>query len=90
MLISREDSALVFIDVQERLFQVIYDREPLLLNLKRLAQAAKVLKWSFLVPEQYPKGRGPTVPGLKEEIGGALPIEKVYFSSFGEEILSKS
>src|SRR3990172_8392512 len=85
MLISRENSALVFIDVQERLFQVISDKEPLLLNLRRLAQAAKVLKWPFLITEQYPKGLGPTLTGLKEEFGGALPIQKVSFSSFGEE-----
>lgn len=77
-LLSRHDSALVVIDVQERLLPLI-DRGPLVVwNIGRLIRAAKVLGVPVLGTEQYPKGLGPTVAELRELLG-ALP-SKLMFS----------
>lgn len=45
-----------------------------------LLKAAKALDVPVTVSEQYPKGLGRTVAGLKDEIGNAPVFEKLSFS----------
>lgn len=88
MAIAREQTALVVIDVQERLFPAMDadHREEVMRNLKVLAAAARRLKLPTLVTEQYPKGLGHTLQELKEALPTGLePLEKVAFSSWGLE-----
>jgi nicotinamidase-related amidase len=86
MALARERTALVVIDMQERLFPVMDadHREEVMRNLKVLATAARRLQLPTLVTEQYPKGLGHTLPEFKETLPPGLePIEKVAFSCWG-------
>lgn len=88
MAIAREQTAIVMIDVQERLFPVMDadHREEVMRNLKILAAVARRLSVPMLVTEQYPKGLGHTLQELKEVLPTALePIEKVAFSCWAVE-----
>jgi len=88
MSIVREHTAVVVIDVQERLFPAMDadHREEVMRNLKILAAAARRLKVPTLVTEQYPKGLGHTLQELKEALPPGLePVEKVAFSCWGVE-----
>lgn len=79
-LISRETSALVIIDVQERLLPVIHDGAAVLERLGFLAETAGLLGIPVLVTEQYPKGLGPTVAPIRTALPAWDPIEKLEFS----------
>jgi nicotinamidase-related amidase len=67
-LISRTDSALLVIDVQEKLMPAIPGAGKILWNLRRLIDAAQVLGVPVVASEQYPQGLGPTVPELAARI----------------------
>ncbi|HET8575955.1 MAG TPA: hydrolase [Methylomirabilota bacterium] len=88
MTLARERTALVVLDVQERLFHAMDadHREEVMRNIKVLAAAGRRLKVPILVTEQYPKGLGHTLDELKHALGpGVEPIEKVTFSCCGVE-----
>jgi len=82
-LINKEDALLLIIDVQEKLFNVVQNKENVLKNLIKLIKACKVLNIPILITEQYPKGLGKTVKEIVEELGEQYnPIEKLTFSCF--------
>ena len=88
MALAREQSALVVIDVQERLFPAMDSdhREEVMRNLKVLAAAAQRLDLPTLATEQYPKGLGHTLPEMKAALPAGLePIEKAEFSCWAVE-----
>ena len=78
-LMSRGDTALLVVDVQERLIGAIADQERMVWNIRRLTDGAKALGMPVLATEQYPKGLGPTVPELAQRLG-EVP-SKLRFSS---------
>lgn len=77
-LMSADNTALLVIDVQERLIPHIADHKRIVWNIRRLIDAATILGVRVVGTEQYPKGLGPTVPVLAERLG-TLP-EKLMFS----------
>jgi nicotinamidase-related amidase len=88
MTLDRERTALVVIDVQERLFPAMDadHREEVMRNLKVLTAAARRLQLGTLITEQYPKGLGHTLQELKDTLpAGVQPVEKVAFSCWGVE-----
>jgi nicotinamidase-related amidase len=85
-----ENTALVLIDIQERLFPVMHDKEDLLRNVVKLVRGARVLEVPIVVTEQYPKGLGPTLPELRELLTDIRPIEKVCFNCCDEDAFCRS
>lgn len=83
--IRRHESALIVVDVQERLVPAMDRPEALVRNATILVEAAKLLGVPILVSEQYPKGLGNTVPALAEALGDAPRFEKLSFSCGGCE-----
>lgn len=75
---SRHDTALLVVDVQEKLLPAIPDRERLVWNVRRLIDGAALLGLPILATEQYPHGLGPTIPMLRERL--PQPPAKVTFS----------
>jgi nicotinamidase-related amidase len=72
------------IDMQERLFPVMFNSDQLLPRVQILVEGLKVLKIPMLVTEQYPKGLGPTLDPLVKALGRPEIIEKLSFSCCGE------
>lgn len=68
-LMSRQDTALLVVDVQERLLPMIEGAERMIWNIRRLIDAAALLGLPVAATEQYPKGLGPTAPLLAERLG---------------------
>jgi nicotinamidase-related amidase len=86
MTLDRERTALVVIDVQERLFPAMDadHREEVMRNIKVLTAAARRLHLGTLVTEQYPKGLGHTLQEVKDALPPEVqPVEKVAFSCLG-------
>ena len=67
-LMSRSDSALLVVDVQEKLVAAISAAARILWNVRRLIDGAKVLGLPVVASEQYPQGLGPTVPDLASRL----------------------
>jgi len=79
-LIKREDSLIVFIDFQERLMPVIYNREKVLENAIRLARFSKIVNIPVIITEQEKLGK--TLPDLKNELKEVTPVTKIHFNCF--------
>ena len=68
-LMSRQDTAMLVVDVQERLLPMIEGAKKMVWNIRRLIDAAAVLGLPVAATEQYPKGLGATAPLLAERLG---------------------
>ncbi len=77
---SSADTALLVIDVQEKLLPLMPEAARLVRNVAFLIDAARLLDLPILATEQYPKGLGPTVAELRGRFVDS-PAEKVAFSS---------
>ena len=80
-LMSRGDTALLVVDVQEKLVPAIADGAQVVWNVQRLIDGARILGMPVVGSEQYPKGLGPTVAELAKRLG-PLP-SKLTFSCGG-------
>jgi nicotinamidase-related amidase len=78
-LLSRSDSRLLIIDMQEKLLPLIPVADRLIENCSRLIEGAKIFDVPVDATEQYPQGLGRTTPELAELLG-EIP-EKLRFSS---------
>jgi len=78
-----KDSVALLIDVQSVLFPLIDNNKELELYLKRIVKGFGFLDTPLVVTEQYSKGLGNTIEGLKAVVGEYQPIEKMSFSCFG-------
>jgi nicotinamidase-related amidase len=75
------DSALVVIDMQERLAAAMPARDAVVRATGILLEAAARLHIPVLVTEQYPKGLGPTVAEVAARLPeGVVRVEKTCFS----------
>ena len=81
--LSREDSLLLVIDMQEKLLPAIGGSETVLYNVTRMVKAAQIMQVPVMVTEQYPRGLGGTESALRELLGGVKTYEKTTFSCFG-------
>ena len=80
-------TALLVIDVQEKLLPHMHNAEQVVAQVGRLIDGAKALEVPVLVTEQYRKGLGLTVPPLAARLGEAVcNCEKLKFSAWIEPI----
>ncbi|HXI82584.1 MAG TPA: hydrolase [Verrucomicrobiae bacterium] len=83
--LTTENTALVVIDVQEKLMNVMPRRAETLAAIQKLIGAARVLKLPTLVTAQYIKGLGPVCAEIGRAAPGITPLEKMTFSCCGSE-----
>lgn len=81
--LTPQNTAIVVVDVQEKLMNVIPRRAETIAGIQKLVGAAKALDIPTLVTLQYVKGLGPLVPELAEVTVGMLTFEKLAFSCCG-------
>lgn len=79
-MLTKEDTVLVLIDIQGKLAKIVDESEFIIDNIIRVVKGANVLELPILWLEQYPKGLGPTVEEIANEIDGT-PIEKITFAN---------
>jgi nicotinamidase-related amidase len=80
-----EQSALVVIDIQEKLLPPIFQKEQLVRNSQLLIRAAGMLKIPVLMTTQYARGLGRVVPEIASLLLDGEAIDKQLFSCFGSE-----
>lgn len=79
-LIRADQSALLVVDVQERLLPHIHDWQRVLGHVDWLVQVAQRLKVPVAATEQYPKGIGHTHPLLAARLPADCIGAKMHFS----------
>ena len=84
-MLEVDSTVLLVIDVQEKLFRVIYQKEKLVDNLQRLIKGIQVLEVPVLVTEQYPRGLGPTIQEIAPLLADIQPLPKTSFSCCGDK-----
>jgi len=79
---SKEDCALIVIDIQDRLVKVMEKdaMKEVIENTQRLIQSAHILDIPVVFTQQYTKGLGETVPELEIRDEVDSKIEKLSFS----------
>lgn len=87
-LLDASRSTLLLIDLQGKLVHAVH-RSAMVLDIAgRLVQLADLFAVPVILSEQYPKGLGPTDPGLMERVGAlaapALRLVKDRFSCCGD------
>jgi nicotinamidase-related amidase len=82
VILNRNKTALLVIDIQERIIGVMRKHEKLLENVLKLIKGAKTLNVPVFYTEQYPKGLGETIKILKDELIDEA-IQKLSFSCSG-------
>jgi nicotinamidase-related amidase len=80
MLMTAENSALLIVDVQERLLPHIHDWQALLDHVIWLVGVAKRIGVPVMATEQYPKGLGHTNADLAKLFPEGAVAEKLHFS----------
>lgn len=84
-MLTIDNAVLVVIDIQDRLFRVMHEKEKLLQNVLKLVKGVQVLDIPVVLTEQYPAGLGPTLPEISQPLPDIQPIEKYCFSCCDEE-----
>jgi nicotinamidase-related amidase len=83
-LLSKDNCALVIVDVQDRLANAMQEKVSVINNCLHLIELAKIYAIPILLTEQYPKGLGRTVDEIQKSLPTYVPIEKLSFSCCGE------
>jgi nicotinamidase-related amidase len=80
-------SIFLMVDVQEKLYPYVANKEDMLKNIQKLLKFAKIMNIPVVVTEHYPKGLGRTIDEIKPLIQDIKPIEKTTFSCIRNEEL---
>jgi nicotinamidase-related amidase len=84
MLLNKDDSILLLIDVQEKLTPFVLDNEAFIAQCEWMLKLARKMDVPILVSEQYPKGLGPTHEQLRAYFSHEECVDKVHFSCMSD------
>jgi nicotinamidase-related amidase len=88
MLLTRDKSQLLIVDVQEKLVPAIAGKDRVVERCVRLVRAARRLGIPITLSEQYPQGLGPTVDAIRAALANdGFVGDKVEFSCLKSEPL---
>jgi len=87
MLMDRDQSTLLIIDLQARLVPMIDQGEAVIDNAACLISVAERLGVPCVISEQYPQGLGATVDAIRAVATQASVVEKTHFSCVAEGCL---
>lgn len=80
-MMAADDTALVVVDVQQKLIPLVRGSARIMWNIERLLAGAEILGVSRIATEQYPKGLGSTIESLANCVDETH--EKIAFSAAG-------
>ena len=90
MLLERNRSCLLIVDVQERPMPSMADANLVIDNATVLIRAAQRLTVPIMLSRQDPEGLGDLVQPVREAAGDARVFDKTEFSCFANETMRKA
>lgn len=82
-ILEKEKTALLVVDIQERIINVMREPQEVIANTIKLIKGCNLLGVPVFYTEQYPKGLGPTVKEILDELRNAQYADKMSFSCSG-------
>ena len=79
-MLNQETTALIVIDIQERLARAMFGREELVQSIRKLIKGAQVFPIPIVLTEQNPEGLGSTIAEIAGLLPDVKPIPKVCFN----------
>ncbi len=79
-MLKSEKTALIVVDVQGKLAQLMCGKQALFENLQKIIKGIQVMGIPILWVEQNPDGLGSTIPEVSELLVGITPVSKSSFS----------
>ena len=79
-LLEKENTGFLIVDVQEKLMQVMGQKQRIIENINKLLLLSKLYELPFILTEQYPKWLGSTLPEIKESLPSCEPVSKLHFN----------
>ncbi len=89
-MLKLDNTALVIIDIQGKLLNVMFEKEALLENAQKLVKGIQLLGVPIVMTEQNPKGLGPTQPEITQIIPEVAPIAKYSFSCCQDKVFQQA
>lgn len=86
-ILQKEKSALLIIDIQEKILNISFYKERVIENTIKLIKGCKAIGLPIFYTEQYPQGLGSTYEPIKNELKEAKEFQKMSFSCSGIEEL---
>ena len=80
-ILNTEESLILIIDIQDRLINAVFNTDVVEKKSEIMAKSASILGIPVFITEQYPKGLGPTIPAIKDNIPNAVYQEKTAFNA---------
>ncbi len=84
-LFTRENSAVLLVDYQERFIPVLHNSGETIKNIKLLLAGANIYNVPILVSEQVPEKLGKTIGDFSEHLKGAKTFSKKTMSCCGQQ-----
>ena len=81
-MLDAANTALVIIDVQGKLAQIMDQKDTLFSNLETLVKGARILELPIVWAEQLPDKLGATIPQVADHLHDHQPIAKNAFSCY--------
>jgi nicotinamidase-related amidase len=79
-MLQIDNTFLLLIDMQDKLYRAMHDKEDLLENVRKLIMGIKAFGIPIVMSEQYPEGIGKTIPEVAELLPDTPGIRKLSFS----------
>ncbi|PSW20109.1 hydrolase [Photobacterium sanctipauli] len=83
-MLNANNTALVIVDVQGKLAQIMDNRDELFHSLETMVKGAKILDLPIVWVEQIPEKLGATIPQIADHLHDHQPIAKNSFSCYRE------
>ena len=83
-MLNIQDTAVVMVDLQEKLINVMYNKALLIKNCSILVQSANILNIPIVNCRQYPKALGDTVEQVRQHLSDE-DYDKFTFDSTGSQ-----
>lgn len=84
-MLERNHTALIIVDLQEKLVPHIFEKERVLRNTQLLIRLAQIFGIPIVMTTQYAKGLGATVPEIASLLPNITPLDKATFGCFDNE-----
>lgn len=89
MLLNKEDSILLLVDVQEKLSPAVLNSTDFIARCEWMLKLATQMGVPILTSEQYPQGLGSTIDTLSSYYEPENCIEKIHFSCMQQPTYTK-
>lgn len=88
-LLDSKNTAMLVVDVQEKLMPVMERKERVVENIRILLQLAETFRLPVILTEHHVRWLGPTVPEIKEVLPSYEPITKMHFNCSDVDVFNE-